>query len=98
MEENVPVSDLLNDIEAIVFKNAESLSACMSAPDIVLLPEPQQLREMAGLEVDEFARAMGVSVTAVKRWEAKRTKPSATVQKLMQLLHENPYLGKQLLQ
>ena len=52
---------------------------------------------MTGMKIDEFARVMGVSVSSVKSWEARRTRPSGSAQKLMQLLHSNPYLGRQLL-
>ena len=50
------------------------------------------------MQVDEFARVMGVSVSSVKSWEAQRTRPSATARKLMKLLQANPYLGRQLLE
>ncbi|MCM3681786.1 hypothetical protein, partial [Sphingomonas paucimobilis] len=31
------------------------------------MPEPQRLRELTGMKVDEFAKVMGVSVSSVKR-------------------------------
>ncbi|QCR34606.1 helix-turn-helix domain-containing protein [Nissabacter sp. SGAir0207] len=62
-----------------------------------LMPEPKQLRERAGLQVEEFAKCMGVSVAQVKKWEANSCRPSNTAQKLMRLLHANPFLGRQLL-
>ncbi|WP_075182458.1 HTH-type transcriptional regulator [Pantoea sp. 1.19] len=98
MVDEYPLGELLNNLEAIVFNCEDTPSLSSRAARAEPMPEPQQLRAMTGLEVDEFARVLGVSVSSVKRWEAKRTKPSATAQKLMQLLHAKPWLGRQLLQ
>lgn len=49
------------------------------------------------MQIDEFAQALGVSVSSVKSWEAKRTKPSGSAQKLMQLIQSNPCISRQLL-
>ncbi|MBS0967909.1 helix-turn-helix domain-containing protein [Chimaeribacter arupi] len=62
------------------------------------LPEPKKLRERAGMQIDEFAKCMGVSVAQVKKWEANSCRPSSTAQKLMRLLNANPYLSRQLLE
>jgi putative transcriptional regulator len=97
MEIKDPMTELLSSLEQIVL--TRDGKPCVSEIRIKeeFIPEPQRLREMTGMQVDEFAKVMGVSVSAVKKWEARRTRPSATAQKLMQLLHTNPYLGRQLL-
>ncbi|NIF24423.1 HTH-type transcriptional regulator [Candidatus Pantoea multigeneris] len=95
MEVKDPVFELLSSLEQIVLtRDSLKPAVQVSTPS---LPEPQRLRELTGMQVDEFARVMGVSVSSVKSWEARRTRPSATAQKLMKLLHANPYLGRQLL-
>lgn len=96
MEVKDPVFELLSSLEQIVLTR----DAAPATTEIQLqpaMPEPQRLRELTGMKVDEFAKVMGVSVSSVKSWEARRTRPSATAQKLMKLLHANPYLGRQLL-
>ncbi|MCZ4059668.1 HTH-type transcriptional regulator [Pantoea sp. LMR881] len=97
MELKDPMFELLSSLEQIVLTRDN----CPVESEIQLqpaMPEPQRLREMTGMQVDEFAKVMGVSVSSVKSWEARRTRPSATAQKLMKLLHANPYLGRQLLE
>ena len=96
MELKDPMFELLSSLEQIVLTRDNSPVALQTQRQPVM-PEPQRLREMAGMQVDEFAKIMGVSVSSVKSWEAQRTRPSATAQKLMKLLHANPYLGRQLL-
>ncbi|RWR03265.1 transcriptional regulator [[Pantoea] beijingensis] len=98
MENKDPMFELLNSLEQIVLKRSvvRNSSAVQAKP--VEIPEPQRLREITGMQIEEFARVMGVSASSVKSWEAKRTKPSGTAQKLMRLLHANPTLGRQLLE
>lgn len=96
MEIKDPMSELLSSLEHIVLTR----EVIQSAPPLkgeVLMPEPKRIREITGLEIDEFALAMGVSVSSVKSWEAKRTKPSRSAQKLMQLIQSNPCLSRELL-
>lgn len=96
MEIKDPMQELLSSLELIVFppeaRQTDSVTSRVSA-----LPEPRHIRETSGMQIDEFALAMGVSVASVKSWEAKRSKPSGSAQKLMQLLHADPRLGRQLL-
>lgn len=97
MELKDPMFELLSSLEQIVLTR----DATPATAEIQLqpaMPEPQRLRELTGMKVDEFAKVMGVSVSSVKSWEARRTRPSATAQRLMKLLHANPYLGRQLLE
>ncbi len=100
METKDPISELLTSLEQIVLArdvvNVAPAVAVQIEP--AAMPEPQQLRERTGMKLDEFARVMGVSISSVKSWEAKRTRPSGSAQKLMQLLHSNPTLGRQLLE
>ncbi|WP_437613964.1 HTH-type transcriptional regulator [Erwinia sp. V71] len=98
METKDPISELLSSLEQIVLaRDVVNVAPAVQAEPAVM-PEPQQLREITGMELDEFARVMGVSISSVKSWEAKRTRPSGSAQKLMQLLHANPNLGRQLLE
>ncbi len=96
MEIKDPMVELLSSLEQIVLTRDAQTPVSEIALNTV--PEPQRLREMTGMQVDEFARVMGVSVSSVKSWEAQRTRPSATARKLMKLLQANPYLGRQLLE
>ena len=97
MEVKDPMVELLSSLEQIVLTRDDVNVVSAQQEKMVSLPEPQRLREMTGMKIDEFARVMGVSVSSVKSWEARRTRPSGSAQKLMQLLHSNPYLGRQLL-
>jgi len=97
METKDPMLELLSSLEQIVF-TPDVMQALPAMKSESALPEPKHVREISGMQIDEFAQAMGVSVSSVKSWEAKRTKPSRSAQKLMRLLHEDPRLGRQLLQ
>ncbi|KOC91507.1 HTH-type transcriptional regulator [Winslowiella iniecta] len=97
MENKDPMFELLSSLEHIVLaREVVNLAPALQVQPVAM-PEPQRLREITGMQVDEFARVMGVSISSVKSWEAKRTRPSGSAQKLMQLLHSNPTLGRQLL-
>lgn len=96
MELKDPMGELLSSLEHIVLTR-EAIQAAPALKGEVKIPEPQRIREITGLEIDEFALALGVSVTSVKSWEAKRTKPSRSAQKLMQLIQFNPCLSRELL-
>ena len=98
MELKDPMFELLSSLEQIVLTRDDRAAELLIQRHQPAQPEPQRLREMTGMQVDEFAKVMGVSVSSVKSWEARRTRPSATAQKLMKLLHANPYLGRQLLE
>lgn len=97
MEVKDPMVELLSSLEQIVLTGNVVGASLVQQEKTASMPEPQRLREMTGMKIDEFARVMGVSVSSVKSWEARRTRPSGSAQKLMQLLHSNPYLGRQLL-
>jgi putative transcriptional regulator len=97
MEVKDPMVELLSSLEQIVLTGNVVGASLVQQEKTASVPEPQRLREMTGMKIDEFARVMGVSVSSVKSWEARRTRPSGSAQKLMQLLHSNPYLGRQLL-
>lgn len=97
METKDPMLELLSSLEQIVFTRDE-MQANVLKQDRSISLEPKRIREISGMQIDEFAVAMGVSISSVKSWEAKRTKPSGSAQKLMQLIHTNPFLGKQLLE
>lgn len=87
-----PVQELLSSLEQIVFKDTTQPVILNQKPSP--FTEFEQLREGSGLKIDEFARAMGVSVAMVQEWESRREKPSATELKLMRLIQANPLLGK----
>ncbi|MEJ4046607.1 HTH-type transcriptional regulator [Erwinia sp. SLM-02] len=97
METKDPMFELLSNLEQIVLTR-DVLQAGAIIEGEAALPEPKRIREISGMQIDEFALAMGVSVASVKSWEAQRTRPSGSAQKLMQLIHSNPYLGRQLLE
>lgn len=94
MESLDPVSEILNNIEHIVFKKNDRV-AVHTHPDT--FAEFIALRKSTGLEDSEFARVMGVSVTMVKEWTARRVRPSGAELTLLRLLQANPTLSKQLI-
>lgn len=96
METKDPMSELLSSLEQIVMTRPV-MHAIPALKSDVATPEPKRVREITGMQIDEFAQALGVSVSSVKSWEAKKTKPSGSAQKLMQLIHSNPCLSRQLL-
>ncbi len=70
MELKDPMVELLSSLEQIVLTRDAKPSVSDIALNTVSVPEPQRLREMTGMQVDEFARVMGVSVSSVKSWDA----------------------------
>lgn len=92
MEYKDPLSELMSSLEQIVFKDA--------VPPVVLAHKPSaftefdQLLKDSGLQADEFARAMGVSLSMVREWESRREKPSRSELKMMQVIHTRRASGK----
>ncbi|AMO46606.1 putative transcriptional regulator [Kosakonia oryzendophytica] len=97
MEYKDPMVELLSSLEQIVFKK-EITQAVILSQKPNSFNEFEQLRRGTGLKIDDFARAMGVSVAMVQEWESRRVKPTATEMKLMRLIHANPTLSKQLIE
>lgn len=91
------MSELLLSLEHLILNRNERVPVTeeCSMADAVNL-ESKRVREIAGITIDEFALVMGVSVSSVRSWEAQRTRPSGSAQKLLQLLYANPTLYKQL--
>lgn len=96
MEYKDPMSELLSSLEYIVFKDVTKTVTL--TPKSSAFSEFEQLRKGTGLKIDDFARAMGVSVAMVQEWESRREKPSATELKLMRLIQANPMISKQLME
>ncbi|VEC02240.1 putative transcriptional regulator [Cedecea lapagei] len=94
MEYKDPMIELLSSLEQIVFKDNQAVSLSQKPNTF---SEFEQLRISTGLKIDDFAQAMGVSVTMVQEWESRRLKPSNTEMKLMRLIQANPGLSKQLI-
>lgn len=94
MEYKDPEFELLSSLEQIVFKD---VSQTVTLPR-TSLTEIEQLRKGTGLKIDDFARAMGVSVTMVQEWESKRLRPTSTEMNLMRLIQADPRLSKQLME
>ncbi|GHD95591.1 MULTISPECIES: HTH-type transcriptional regulator [Pseudocitrobacter] len=84
MEEKDPTFELLSSLEQIVFKDASSVITLTPKPSI--FTEFEELRKSTGLQMTEFAKAMGVSVSTVQEWESRRLKPSVTELKLLRLI------------
>lgn len=97
MEYKDPMFELLCSLEQIVFKQDVAQAVTLTQKSNSF-NEFEQLRRGTGLQIDDFARAMGVSVAMVHEWESKRVRPSATEMKLMRLIHSNPMLSKQLME
>lgn len=96
MEYKDPMFELLSSLEQIVFK--DDLQSFTLTQKPTAFTEFEQLRKGSGLKMDEFARAMGVSVSMVQEWESRREKPSPTELQLMRLLQANPAMSKQLIE
>ncbi|KAA1048253.1 HTH-type transcriptional regulator [Pseudocitrobacter sp. 73] len=84
MEEKDSTFELLSSLEEIVFKDASSMINLTPKPSI--FSEFEELRKDTGLQMAEFAKAMGVSVSLVQEWESRRVKPSVTELKLLRLI------------
>ncbi len=97
MELKDPMFELLSSLEQIVFKNEVAQVLALSQKP-GSFSEFEQLRRGTGLKIDDFARAMGVTVSMVQEWESQRITPTATEMKLMRLIHANPTLSKQLIE
>lgn len=96
MEYKDPMFELLSSLEQIVLKNEVTQPVTLSKnPNS--FSDFEQLRRGTGLQIDGFARVMGVSVSMVHEWESQRIKPTATEMKLMRLINANPTLSKQLI-
>lgn len=93
MEYKDPEFELLSSLEQIVFKNVSQPVTLARKSQT----EIEQLRKGTGLKIDDFARAMGVSVTVVQEWESKRLQPTSTELNLMRLIQADPRLSKQLM-
>lgn len=96
MQYKDPMSELLSSLEQIVFKSEQQTVTLKQKPSA--FSEFEQLRKSTGLKIDDFACAMGVSVSMVQEWESKRIRPSRTELKLMRLIQANPMLSKQLME
>lgn len=95
MELKDPVSELLNNLECIVFKKSERT---LGRPHHDTFAEFMALRDSTGLEDKEFAQVMGVSVATVREWAERRVRPSGAELKLLRLLQADPRLSKQLME
>lgn len=91
-----PMFELLSSLEQIVFKDDSQRMTLTQKP--TAFTEFEQLRKGTGLKIDDFARAMGVSVAMVQEWESRREKPSPAELKLMRLIQSDPRLSKQLME
>lgn len=88
MEVKDPTFELLSSLEQIVFKDAPHMITLTQKPSV--FTEFDELRKGTGLQITEFAKAMGVSVSTVREWESRRVKPSPTALKLMRLIQADP--------
>lgn len=96
MESKDPMYELLSSLEQIVFKDDSQRMSLTQKP--TAFTEFEQLRKGSGLKIDDFARAMGVSVAMVHEWESRREKPSPAELKLMRLIQADPRLSRQLME
>lgn len=94
MEYKDPEFELLSSLEQIIFKDVPQTITLKQKSNP--FAEFERLRKASGLKTDEFARAMGVSVSMVLEWESKREKPTPAELKLMRLIQANPALSKQI--
>ncbi|MRE42503.1 HTH-type transcriptional regulator, partial [Klebsiella quasipneumoniae] len=74
MEYKDPEFELLSSLEQIIFKDVPQTITLKQKSNP--FTEFERLRKASGLKTDEFARAMGVSVSMVLEWESKREKPT----------------------
>ncbi|WP_159864159.1 MULTISPECIES: HTH-type transcriptional regulator [unclassified Raoultella] len=96
MEYKDPIFELLSSLEQIIFKDLPRATAPVRKP--TAFSEFDRLRKGTGLKIDDFADAMGVSVSMVQEWESRRIKPSSTELKLMRLIQASPKLSRQILE
>ena len=93
MELKYPTFELLRSLEQIVVKDVTQTVTLTQKSNP--FTEFERLRKGTGLKLDDFARAMGVSVAMVQEWESKREKPTPSELKLMSLIQASPALSKQ---
>lgn len=93
MELKDPTFELLSSLEQIVFKDVPQTVTLTQKSNP--FTEFERLRKGTGLKLDDFARAMGVSVAMVQEWESKREKPTPSELKLMSLIQASHALSKQ---
>lgn len=93
MELKDPTFELLSSLEQIVFKDVPQTVTLTQKSNP--FTEFERLRKGTGLKLDDFAKAMGVSVAMVQEWESKREKPTPSELKLMSLIQASPALSKQ---
>ena len=93
MELKDPTFELLSSLEQIVFKDVPQTVTLTQKSNP--FTEFERLRKGTGLKLDDFARAMGVSVAMLQEWESKREKPTPSELKLMSLIQASPALSKQ---
>jgi putative transcriptional regulator len=84
MELKDPGAELLTSLEQMIFKDMPQASLTTTRNSI--FSEYEQLRQGTGLQLDDFASAMGVTLAHVLEWEERRTQPTATELKLMRLI------------
>ena len=53
-------------------------------------PSAQAVREMLGPSRDQLARALGIDVSTISRWEGGQRQLAETVKRLLTLFHEHP--------
>ena len=94
MEYKDPMQELLSSLEQIVFK--EAYPAASPTKKATAFTEFDQLLQDSGLQADEFAHAMGVSVAMVREWQSRREKPSSTELNLMKLVQASASLNKRI--
>lgn len=61
MELKDPMFELLSSLEQIVLTRDDRAAELLIQRQQPAQPEPQRLREMTGMQVDEFAKVMGVA-------------------------------------
>ena len=89
-----PMHELLTSLEQIVFKDDLQAVTLIKKPTV--FTEFDQLLYESGLQTDEFAHAIGVSVSMVREWQSRREKPSSGDLQLMKLIQASSAEAKRI--
>lgn len=89
-----PMQELLTSLEQIVFKGDLQAVTLIKKPTV--FTEFDQLLHESGLQTDEFAYAIGVSVSMVREWQSRREKPSSGDLQLIKLIQASSAEAKRI--
>lgn len=90
--DNALFGDLVASLNEMVEIETQGKSPRAEQVSVHKIPDVKQIRASTQLKQADFAKALGVSVSAVQSWETHRRIPTGSSQKLLFLLEKQPAL------